>query len=478
VQLTDWWRAPWLRLAAVFVVALVGLGILAGKSLTRPSRDNHFVHLATGWADGRLHHEGFPPGYCTPELRRARKCTGHMMDDWAFLKTLTLRDGTTVRAYPCLTKTCKQARTDRRVDTWWIVGEGWKELPRGSVAKTEEVWYVGFPPGPAVVMFPFAVVWGVGVWDVLLTAIAAALIPVVLVRLFDRERGIADGRGVQHLVLAVAWTFASPACFLGANGRVWFTAQIFGALMLVLFLDSAWRCRRPAWAGIWLALAIACRPTMAIAALFFGLEWWRESKRPLPFLRFALPVLIGGALLMIHNDLRFEDPFEFGHRFLYMRWQDRVQEHGMFSTIYLERNLQCLLTLLPVVTVDGVRFSIHGSALWLGSPWLLSFVWARTRFPQRLGLWLTALALAIPPLLYQNSGQTQFTYRFAVDWLPCVVIALCFGGAGRRLKLLVPLVVLGAALQIYGTWMFARRPAELFVPEPIGWPFESEFEEG
>jgi hypothetical protein len=295
------------------------------------------------------------------------------------------------------------------------------------------------------------------------------------VRLLDRERGTADGRGVQHLVIAAAWTFATPACFLGASGRVWFTAQVFGALMLVLFLDAAWKCRRPALAGVWLALAIACRPTMALAALFFGLEWWREGKRPLPGLRFALPLLVGGALLMIHNDLRFDDPFEFGHRFLHMRWQDRVQEHGMFSTVYLERNLQCLFSLLPVMMPEGLRVSMHGTALWLGSPWLASFLWARDRFPQRLGLWLTALALAVPPLLYQNSGFVQFTYRFAVDWLPCVVLALAFGGAGRRLRVLVPLVVLGAAFQIWGTWQFIRAPGHLFVMDPIGWPFESEF---
>ncbi len=434
--------------------------------------------MAEGWKHGRLHHEGYPPRYCTPELRRAKKCTDHAFDDWSVVKTIEFRDGTTARGFPCHTKACREARTQQRVDTWWILGEGWTEIPRGSVAHTEEVWYVGFPPGPALFLFPFVLVWGLGTLDVLLTAIAAAFIPVVLVRLLDRERGTQDGRGWQHLVIAAAWTFASPACFLGANGRVWFTAQVLGALMLVLFVDAAWRCRRPALAGVWLALAIACRPTMAFAALFFGLEWWREGRRPLPLLRFVLPVLVGGLLLMIHNDLRFDEPFEFGHRYLFMRWQDRVQEHGMFSTVYLDRNLRCLFTLMPVVMDGSLRFSIHGSALWLTSPWLVAFLWARARFPQRLGLWLCALALAIPPLLYQNSGQLQFTYRFAVDWLPLVVLALAFGGAARRLRLFLPLVVLGAAFQIWGTWRFVRDPAHLFVLDPIGWPFESEFEQG
>ena len=147
----------------------------------------------------------------------------------------------------------------------------------------------------------------------------------------------------------------------------------------------------------------------------------------------------------------------------------------MFSTEYLGRNLQCLLTLMPVVQAESphIKVSLHGVALWLSTPWLLLAVAARERYDQRLGLWLSAAAVAVMPLLYQNSGQIQFSYRFAIEFLPMVLLALAFGGATRK-GAFRRAVAISAVIHIWAAWMFAHRPAELFVTEPLGWPFEYE----
>ncbi|WP_106389840.1 hypothetical protein [Enhygromyxa salina] len=470
----------------VFLVALLGLCALAGRErLTKPSHDNHYAHLAQAWLDGRLHHEGKPPGYCSPKQRRAKKCRRHTYDDWARVWTLELRDGSTLKGFPCKTKDC-QALRRRGVEAWLPLGldHSLREIESRDIVSRHETWYVSFPPGPALAMLPAVAIHGTAARDVLLTCVLAALIPVVLLRLFDRERGITGGRGREHLWAVAAWTFASPAAFVGAHGRVWFTAQICGALCLCAYVSSGWNCRRPALAGLWLALAVTCRPHLAFALPFFVGEWWREQKgsraRLNAALRFAAPLAIIGALVMANNYARFEDPLEFGHRFLDIRWQQRMQEVGMFSTDYLGRNLRCAFSLLPVWR-DGPwdgrlpRVSVHGSSLILGAPWLLALGLGRERCPQRWGLLISALAVALPSLLYQNSGQLQFSYRFAVDWLALVLIAIVFGGGAKRPWFPI-LVTLGAAWQLYGAWMFGRRPGQLFVTDPPSWPFENELE--
>ncbi len=470
-QVVGRWRS-----VAVFIAAFVVLAVLSGPQWSGSSRDNHFVHMAQGWIEGRVALDGRPPGYCDAKARAAKKCSGHRFDDWSVVTTLELADGSSVRGFPCRTAACAQQRRQTRRESWWVLGEGWLELAPGQITARTETWYVSFPPGPAAVFLPAVAVLGLQTPDVLLTLLLGALIPVVLVRLLDRERGVDDGRGREHLWIAVAWTVATPAAELAANGRVWFTAQIIGALALMLYLSATWKLRQPLWAGIWLGLAIACRPINHLPCVVVFVWWWWHAGRDTRVLvRFAVPLAVVGLTLAWFNWVRFGDPLEFGHRFLDTRWQARIQELGLFNLQYVPRNLQCLLTLLPQWSSEAphLRASIHGTALWLGSPWLLLAFVRRQAFAGRAVLWLAALASAAPSLAYQNSGQIQFAYRFAVDWLPLVLLAMGFAGAAARTRFRV-LVVVGALLHGWGAWQLARAPGKLFVTEPMGWPFESE----
>ncbi len=448
--------SPRMRGLLVFLAAFAVLAILAGPGLLRPGRNNHFVHMAQGWLDGRLALVGEPPGY-----PRAH-------DDWGRVWTLTLRDGTTLRGDPCRTVACDLRRRDG-VETWRPTVGAPVELPRRDIVARTSTWYVTFPPGPALFMLPAVALWGLGLLDVLFTVIAGALIPAVLVRLLERVRG--PGHLREHLWAAAAWTVASPACFVAAHGSVWFTAQIVGALCLVLHIDAAWDARRPVRAGLWLGLAVLCRVSIAFACVFVVLEWWRADRRLPTALRLLAPLVLLGAAAMGLNWARFDDPLEFGHRYLDIRWQTRIQTLGMFSPAYLWRNLECMLWLAPQLSPQ-LRWSIHGMGLLFASPWLVLLARARERFPQRAGLALAAAAVAVPALLYQNSGQVQFSYRFALDFLPLLLVLLVVGG-GARGRWFPALVVLATLVQIYGAWMYGRAPAQLFVQDPW-WPFTPE----
>lgn len=461
------------RALLVYLVAVIGLAIFAGTSIGKPSKDNHFVHMAQGWLEGRLALPERPPGYCDARTRADGRCKQHTYDDWALVTTLELEDGTAVRGYPCRTRACEASRRSDRIETWWVLGRGWTDIASREIAARHETWYVSFPPGPAVVMLPAVAVFGLRTPDVAITLLLAALIPVVLLRLLDRERGVRR----EHLWVAAAWALGSPALELGAHGRVWFTAQIVGALALALYLDASWRVRKPLLAGLWLALAIACRPINHLpCVIVFAFFWWNAGRDRRALLRFAVPLALAGLALAWLNWTRFASPFEFGHRFLDIRWQARMQQTGLFSLAYLPRNLECLFTLMPQLSLQPwqpPRVSIHGIALWLSTPWILLVPLARERFVGRGALWLAALLCALPSLLYQNSGQLQFSYRFAADWLPLVLVAMAMGGVAKR-RVFHVAVVLAIVVHAWGAWQYTRAPGRLFVGEPPGWPFEAE----
>src|SRR5690606_8689193 len=152
-------------------------------------------------------------------------------------------------------------------------------------------WYITFPPGPALVILPGVAALGLGFPDILFTALIGALVPALLLGLFERLR---QGQWREQHAACAAWTLASPACFVAAHGSVWFTAQILASLFLVLHLRAAWDAERPLRAGLWLGLAAACRPQLAFAAPFFLLEWWRQGRRPADLLRFVAPLAVIG----------------------------------------------------------------------------------------------------------------------------------------------------------------------------------------
>jgi hypothetical protein len=175
--------------------------------------------------------------------------------------------------------------------------------------------------------------------------------------------------------------------------------------------------------------------------------------------RFGLPLLAIGLLAMWMNHARFDDPFEFGHTHLQIRWRARIEKWGLFNYHYLGRNLAVMLATLPWLssTAPFLKIGRHGLALWVTTPHLLAVLWPKKSSLTMLGLVLAALGTALLSLLYQNSGWIQFGYRFSLDYAVLLFALLALGG--RRFgKGFVALFVLAVAINLFGAITFDRVP--------------------
>ncbi len=108
-----------------------------------------------------------------------------------------------------------------------------------------------------------------------------------------------------------------------------------------------------------------------------------------------------------------------------------------------------------------VRISGHGLALWFTTPVLVLLLWPRERGPLHRPLWLCVAAVALPSLLYQNSGWLQFGYRFSLDYLVLLILLLAVGGRPltRTVKALIIagiVINLFGAITFYRAWQFYR----------------------
>ena len=312
---------------------------------------------------------------------------------------------------------------------------------------------------------PFVWLFGYGVNDVLFTVIFGALnimLVFVLVRLVGQRKNSISPTGDQ-IWLAVFFAFSTCHFWLAVQGRVWFTALVVGATFHLLYLIFAWKLKRPFWAGVCLALAFSSRATLLFSACFIFWELWsaRKSLKPKQLahkaLLFVIPCLIGGSALLLVNWIRFDNPLEFGHTYLAGGNLQRIRDFGLFDSSFIGRNLSAMLTLLPRVSTEApyVSISKHGMTILLSSPALLLLLCRGKTTPlfwRSIGV---AGILLVPILLYQNTGWEQFSFRFLMDILPLLMVAIAtkYQPLNRLTK---SLIVLGVLINLFGAITFQR----------------------
>ncbi|MET0343763.1 MAG: hypothetical protein ABW252_22305 [Polyangiales bacterium] len=402
--------------------------ILLGSRALGPTPDNHFVHLARSFLAGQLGVLGNqPPG----------------TNDWA------LHDGT---------------------------------------------WYVSFPPFPAVVILPVVALFGLATRDAVFWALLAALAPTFLYVLLRRlrEAGDTERTARDDLALTALFGFGTVFFYVAVQGTVWFAAHVVASVLLIGFLACAFDARRPLLAGLLLGCCLLTRPTTALVALVFVVEALRAFRRPRaeadvhadaaheahPLTRavrfvagaqpaavlkactlFALPVAAAVGVQLLLNWGMFDDPFAASHEFLQIRWRDRIDTWGLFNYHFFPRNFAIFTASLPWVSERKpyVMVSLHGLALWFTTPNLLWLLWPRWLDARSLGLLLAASGVAVADLCYQNSGWVQFGYRFALDYMPLLVVLLA-RGRRRFGPVFYAALLFAIAVNTFGAITFDRSP--------------------
>ena len=446
--------------AALFVIGLVGFGAVAWDRIGKQSSAPHFVYQASAWLHGTTE--------ITPPL------TG---DDWAKVETVVLDDGSSVSG-----RRLRSRPVFRTFDG--------TELPVTRIRQSAgSRAYVSFPPFPTLVMLPSAMISGRGGNDVIPTLLVAALIlPLTLLVLRRLAAAQLSTRTIREdLWLVATLAFGSVLWFSAVQGKVWFTAHVIGVALALVYAWASIEGRHPVIAGLALGAAALTRTAMAFMFPLFVFEAWRMAVRAAaaaatdapasasgsmdlraarhsarravlrPLLRFAAPIVGFAILGMIYNQVRFGSPTEFGHSYLEVRQQAQIEQYGLASFHYLGRNLAVAFTLLPELLPRDpwLQISGHGLAIWVTTPVLLFVVWPRDKNPLHRALWVTVACVALPSLLYQNSGWVQFGYRFSLDYLVFLVMLLAIGGRPLR-RLAKTLIVAGIVVNLFGAITFDR----------------------
>jgi len=416
--------------AVLFAIGLAVYGALAWERLGKQSVAPQFVVQADAWLHGHLDVE--------PVTSDA---------DWAKLETVALADGREVTGRRMVTQPLFRTTTG-------------DFIPTSQLRQSKGVrWYMSFPPVPSLLMIPSALIGGRGGNDVIPTALVAALILPLLLLVLRRLRdaGLSQRTDEEHLWLVALLAFGTVLFFSSVQGKVWYTAQVCGVVLALVYTWASIEAAHPVAAGLALGAAALTRTAMAFMLPLFLFEVWRcrraEWRRIA--LQFGAPVAGFAIAGMIYNAVRFHSPLEFGHTYLDVRQQILIEQFGLASYHYLARNLAVAFTLLPEFPGHSpwLQISGHGLAIWVTTPALLYAVWPREKPAIHRALWITVACVAAPSLFYMNSGWIQFGYRFQLDYIVFLIVLIAIGG--RRLH--KPLIAACIAINLFGAITFDRQ---------------------
>jgi hypothetical protein len=334
-------------------------------------------------------------------------------------------------------------------------------------------WFVPFPPGPALLLMPWIAALGVTFDEVALSIVIGAAnvaLTFCLLRSLARQgHSRLDATGAAWLTALFAagtvhWVSA-------ATGTVSFLAHVCAVTGLTLALWQASE-RRPWPAGLGLAWAMLCRPTVVLAlpavlALLLAQAAYQidppPARRPgsRAVMAVAIPLAGAGALLLAYNQARFGSPWQFGYDWVQTKspvLAEPLATWGAFHPHYAAQNLRVMLIGLPRVGLrlppiwpdpNGLSvFIVTPAFLWLVTSWKRNWVAA--------SCWLSVALVAVPLVLYYNTGWVQFGYRFSLDFLPLLFVLLAIG-LRRITSLLKAAIVASWMVNLWGAvWWFAR----------------------
>lgn len=399
------------RWSLAFFVAVCSIVVmmLLGPILVPPKVDNlHYVHLAQSMVQGKLTIDDVPPSYADV-----------------------------------------------------VVWHGHKYLPLG--------------PLPAVVLIPFLPILQLGV-QIVWVGYLLTLLNIWLFYKILGATGITDERRPWSLLLFFGGTVYLSVTLVGSS---YFLAHILTVTCLLLAILEVLTRRRPWLIGLIIGLAGMTRLTSMFCLPFFLWLLWRvpsaekdSGASQTPGIRYSIlstvMVLVGLAgpmlLLLAYNYVRFDNPLESGYNLVALGLPafTAARQHGLFSLAHVPKNLFMMFLQgptaypsddAPVLEFPYIMPTPWGMGLIYTSPALFYAFRSKLKEPLVQACWLGIVVAMAPIITYYGVGWIQFGYRYALDFLPFVLLLAAVGFSNPMSGRAKGLVLASVAVSTWGAFI-------------------------
>ena len=318
-------------------------------------------------------------------------------------------------------------------------------------------YYVIYPPLPAVLLMPAVSIWGAATnqshFSILLASISVAVAYLVFEELTRCP--------VKSTWLAVLYGLGSMLWYHAIIGSAWYYSQVCGLLFLWLAILATLRKKPMMLIGVLIGLAYLSRYPLLLTFPFFVWltkdRWW--VNRRVVWMQLLMLVGSFGALVsisLLYNYVRYGQFGHYGYTLLEKRTYNIQNEyrHGSYSLAYTPRVLRAMFWTFPT-KVDHFPFLIPNRwamSLWLVFPAIFIAVTApwKNRLVQAS---ILAIICILPTALFHGGvGATQFGFRYALDYMPFLLIVIAMAVKERLYLWQKGLIGLCVLINMWGIW--------------------------
>lgn len=328
-----------------------------------------------------------------------------------------------------------------------------------ELIKWNNHFYVVYPPMPAVLLIPFVAIFGTRfeqpILSILLGAMNVSLSYLVFKKIFDKEN--------ISIWLSILYGFGTMQWFHAEVGSTWYIAHIVALFFLWLMLIEILNKQRLFLIGVLIGCAYLSRlPT--ILAIIFPLIFLNDKFFNFKEKRFSINInnlilLFSGLLIFVflnfgYNYVRYGVIYDISYSLLPI-FHEPWYKYGLFNIKNIPIHLTEILTALPKFSKDPPYIipSLYVLALWFVTPAFLLMIFAKFKTRIIFVSLVTLLIMAIPSLAHGSNGFTQFGFRFALDYMPFLLILTGSGYSQKNNLFSKGLIVLSILVNLWGVVM-------------------------
>jgi hypothetical protein len=323
-----------------------------------------------------------------------------------------------------------------------------------ELVKVGNKYYVVYPPMPAILMMPLALVLGneapQTLFSIFLGGINAVLVFFLILKLKLSKK--------TAFIVTAFFAFGTNHWYLSSVGSSWFIAHVIALFFLLLALIETFSKQRLFLIGLLVGASFWARTPVIFAIFFFWVYFWKKFyplniKNFKNFIFLNLGVFIFVFLDAYYNYLRFSNFSPLApYNLIPGLENDPIFKDGFMSVRFIPRHLEALFTKLPEIknTFPYLIPSLLSTPIWLTSP-LLFYIF-KSPFKNLLtkASWVGVVAPFSIIILWAGVGYAQFGYRFIQDIMPFLLILISLGIGKKPSKIVYILLLLSILVNAWG----------------------------